>query len=88
MLTKSSCAIALALILAMFGTAKAANDSPAPIVIDAAAAAHPFPHFWEQIFGSGRAILSLRDDYRRDLRDVKQVTDLSTSGSTPSCTMK
>jgi xylan 1,4-beta-xylosidase len=77
MLRKSSWAIALALLLAMFGTAKAASDSSAPIVIDAAAAAHPFPHFWEQIFGSGRAILSLRDDYRRDLRDVKQVTDLS-----------
>jgi xylan 1,4-beta-xylosidase len=27
------------------------------------------------MFGSGRAILSLRDSYRRDLRDVKRVTD-------------
>ena len=27
------------------------------------------------MFGSGRAILSLRDSYRRDLREVKQVTD-------------
>jgi hypothetical protein len=35
------------------------------ITIDPAAAAHPFPHFWERMFGSGRAILSLRDDYRR-----------------------
>jgi xylan 1,4-beta-xylosidase len=26
------------------------------------------------MFGSGRAILSLRDGYRRDLRDVKQIT--------------
>src|ERR1700722_9794004 len=76
MLKKSSCATALALMLAMLGTAMAANDSPTPIAIDATAAAHPFPHFWEQMFGSGRAILSLRDDYRRDLRDVKQVTDL------------
>jgi xylan 1,4-beta-xylosidase len=76
MLTKNAWAIAMALMLATLGTAKAANDSPTPIVIDAAAAAHPFPHFWEQMFGSGRAILSLRDDYRRDLRDVKQVTDL------------
>ncbi|MGA8101518.1 MAG: hypothetical protein WB869_05155 [Candidatus Acidiferrales bacterium] len=76
MLTKSSCAIAIALMLAMLGTAKAANDSPTPIVIDATAAGHPFPHFWEQMFGSGRAILSLRADYRRDLRDVKQVTDV------------
>ncbi len=27
------------------------------------------------MFGSGRAILSLRDSYRRDLRDVKSATD-------------
>ena len=36
----------------------------------------PFPHFWEQIFGSGRAILSLRDSYRRDLRTMKTATDI------------
>jgi len=47
---------------------------PEVIVIDAKAAGHPFPHFWEQMFGSGRAILSLRDSYRRDLRAVKQIT--------------
>jgi xylan 1,4-beta-xylosidase len=35
----------------------------------------PFPHFWEQMFGSGRAILSLRESYRADLQAVKQVTD-------------
>src|ERR1019366_6192141 len=35
----------------------------------------PFPHFWEQMFGSGRAILSLRESYRNDLRDVKQITN-------------
>jgi xylan 1,4-beta-xylosidase len=29
------------------------------------------------MFGSGRAILSLRESYRRDLRDVKQVTDFT-----------
>ena len=39
------------------------------------AAATPFPHFWEQMFGSGRAILSLRESYRDDLRAVKQVAD-------------
>jgi len=45
------------------------------IRIDAAAKATPFPHFWEQMFGSGRAILALRESYREDLRAVKQVTD-------------
>jgi len=43
--------------------------------VDANANARPFPHFWEQMFGSGRAILSLRDSYREDLREVKQVTE-------------
>jgi len=46
------------------------------LVVDASAPAHPFPHFWERAFGSGRAVLSLREGYRRDLRAVKQITDL------------
>jgi xylan 1,4-beta-xylosidase len=45
------------------------------ITIDASAPATPFPHFWEQMFGSGRAILTLRESYRNDLRAVKQVSD-------------
>jgi xylan 1,4-beta-xylosidase len=45
------------------------------IQIDAAAPATPFPHFWEQMFGSGRAVLALRESYREDLRAVKLVTD-------------
>jgi xylan 1,4-beta-xylosidase len=45
------------------------------IVVDAKAATTPFPHFWEQTFGSGRAILALRQSYRDDLRAVKQATD-------------
>ncbi len=45
------------------------------ITIDANAPARPFPHYWEQMFGSGRAILSLRDSYRRDLKAVRQITD-------------
>ena len=44
------------------------------INVDLNAPSHPFPHFWEQMFGSGRAILSLRESYRRDLREVKQAT--------------
>ncbi len=47
---------------------------PATITVDARAVSHPFPHFWEQMFGSGRAILTLRDSYRRDLRDVRAIT--------------
>src|SRR5260370_6231782 len=44
------------------------------ITVDASAPAHPFPHFWEKMFGSGRAILSLRESYRNDLRETKRIT--------------
>jgi len=44
------------------------------IVVDPVSPAHAFPHFWEQMFGSGRAILSLRDSYRR-ICASKQITD-------------
>ena len=45
------------------------------IEIDVNAPTTPFPHFWDQMFGSGRAILTLRESYRDDLRAVKSVTD-------------
>jgi xylan 1,4-beta-xylosidase len=44
-------------------------------VVDLNAPAHSFPHFWEKAFGSGRAILSLRESYRKDLREVKKATN-------------
>ena len=44
------------------------------IAIDAAAPATPFPHFWEEMFGSGRANLMLRESYREDLRAVHAIT--------------
>jgi xylan 1,4-beta-xylosidase len=47
------------------------------IVIDANAPTTPFPHFWEQMFGSGRAALTLRESYREDLRAVKTITDFN-----------
>jgi xylan 1,4-beta-xylosidase len=51
-------------------------QAPGPIAlhVDAQAATTPFPHFWEKTFGSGRAILSLRESYRNDLRTVKEAT--------------
>jgi xylan 1,4-beta-xylosidase len=53
------------------------SEAPASehLVIDASAATTPFPHFWEQTFGSGRAILALRASYRTDLHTVKEATD-------------
>ena len=50
-------------------------QTTAVAVVDANAPAKPFPHFWEEAFGSGRAILSLRDSYRNDVRAVKKATD-------------
>lgn len=54
----------------------AQQPSPQPVVlsIDAKAPTTPFPHFWEQTFGSGRAILSLREEYRKDLDTVHEAT--------------
>jgi xylan 1,4-beta-xylosidase len=55
-------------------SADSANQLHETIHVNLNAPSHPFPHFWEQMFGSGRAILSLRDSYRRDLREVKEAT--------------
>jgi len=55
--------------------ANSQSPSRERVEIDASAQTTPFPHFWEQMFGSGRAILSLRESYRSDLRAVKAVTD-------------
>ena len=63
-----------ALLLACFALPSLAQAPAETITIDAKASAHPFPHYWEQMFGSGRAILSLRDSYRRDLNAVHQIT--------------
>jgi xylan 1,4-beta-xylosidase len=66
------------LVLGGMTWCQTAAPSPAAtfsaIPIDAQGPAHPFPHYWEQMFGSGRAILSLRESYRRDLRAVRRAT--------------
>ena len=58
----------------LVGVQTLSAQAPERITIDAAAPATPFPHFWESMFGSGRAILSLRESYRDDLRAVHAVT--------------
>jgi xylan 1,4-beta-xylosidase len=72
-------AIVLAVVLAIPSFALSQESVPGDVqfdvAIDARAQTTPFPHFWEQMFGSGHAILSLRESYRDDLRAVKQVTD-------------
>ena len=65
----------LALTAAPIVTGFAQNgNTQQNITIDSTAPAKPFPHFWEQMFGSGRANLSLRESYRKDLNTVREHT--------------
>jgi xylan 1,4-beta-xylosidase len=65
-----------AILLASLLLAGAAGAAPLiQVPIDAQAPGRPFPHFWEQMFGSGRATLALRAAYRRDIGLVKAVAD-------------
>jgi xylan 1,4-beta-xylosidase len=63
----------LAVLLCLVNRAAA---DPVRVDIDPAAPAHPFPHVWETMMGSGRAALALRAAYRRDLSLVKAATGL------------
>ncbi len=68
---------ALAAALMTLAAAVAPALAPAAesrIVVDASAPGRPLPHFWERMFGSGRAVLSLRESYRDDLRAVRKIT--------------
>ena len=67
---------ALTLLLTSLAPVATGQQSGETVVIDSHAPTTPLPHFWEQMFGSGRANLSLRQDYRDDLHAVKQITDL------------
>ena len=58
-------------------TLQAQTSAPTETIeIDSAAPSHPFPHFWEKMFGSGRAVLSLRENYGYDLRETKRITGI------------
>jgi xylan 1,4-beta-xylosidase len=46
------------------------------IVIDAQSHASPFPHFWEHMFGSCHASTTLCEDWRKDLRALKEIVDV------------
>jgi len=60
------------------GNAGSVNDfiQMEKIVVNALDQGASFPHFWEQMFGSGQAILSLRESYRKDLRLTKENTQM------------
>jgi xylan 1,4-beta-xylosidase len=46
------------------------------IIVDAQSPATPFPHFWEHMFGSCHASTTLCEDWRKDLRALKEVVDV------------
>jgi xylan 1,4-beta-xylosidase len=73
--SRFSKALICSLLFLTLGVSSHSQSSAQQIVLDASAPATPFPHFWEQMFGSGRAVLALRDNYRKDLREVRQATD-------------
>ena len=60
----------LAFALPSLTPAATAQSTPTPVTIDVHAPAHPFPHFWDPMFGSGRAVLALRENYLDDLKEV------------------
>ena len=68
--------LSVLLLFVFTSSAQTSASTPEILLIDAAAPAHPFPHFWEHMFGSGRANLTLRDSYRQDLRQVKKITEM------------
>ena len=46
------------------------------VMIDAAGPTTELKHFWEDSFGSGRAALTMREDWRNDLRAVRATTGI------------
>jgi xylan 1,4-beta-xylosidase len=75
LLAPLSCAFVLLLSVLHAHAAPQQSASVETIQVDLHAKGQPFPHFWEQMFGSGRAILALRENYQADLRMVKSATD-------------
>ena len=76
-LCRTAFRVALVILVVVPPTNMLGAQGPTPaqtIEIDDTASSHPFPHFWEKLFGSGRAILSLRESYRNDLRETKRIT--------------
>jgi len=72
-----SCIRSIPVLLAGLCLMMPAARAEESIVVDASAPGRPLPHFWEHMFGSGRAVLSLREGYRDDMRAVRAVTAFS-----------
>jgi xylan 1,4-beta-xylosidase len=46
------------------------------IIVDAQSPPTPFPHFWEHMFGSCHAPVTLCEDWRKDLRALRKIVDV------------
>jgi xylan 1,4-beta-xylosidase len=46
------------------------------IIVNPQRTATPFPHFWEHMFGSCHAPVTLSEDWRRDLRALREIIDV------------
>jgi xylan 1,4-beta-xylosidase len=68
---------AATLVAMVAAGAVAAEPDTAAVTVDGDAPTRPFPHFWEHVFGSGRAALALRASYREDLRAMRASTAIS-----------
>ena len=78
-LKQARAALLLAALCALAPVSVLAQDAHSPtetitVAVDAAAPGQDFPHFYDRMFGSGHAVLSLRASYRRDLSTVKRAT--------------
>ena len=74
---RSMIARAIALLTLTLALAPLSAQVSETITVDATAPTRPFPHFWERMFGSGRAVLTLRESYREDLRAVHGITAIA-----------
>ncbi|NHO33131.1 GH39 family glycosyl hydrolase [Acetobacter fallax] len=69
-----SCLLLLSSAVALVPSARAQTDE---IVIDSLQEGKPFPHFWETMFGSGRAVLGLRENYLKNMSLVKSAANFN-----------
>ena len=46
------------------------------IIVDAQGSCSSFPHFWEHMFGSCHASVTLCEDWRNDLRALREIVDV------------
>lgn len=72
------CSALLVLGTALVGQAQNLSSNVVrqlPVIVNVRDKGVDFPHYWETMFGSGRAHLAMRAQYQSDLSEVKKVTN-------------